>query len=166
MTDESHPPAADLPAELLVGLPIDPDLLPFLDQAEFSLRDAEHHARSIYLAFSRIHPEEITPQTIESFHDLIEQWYRSHRGWIGLCRQQCREVEAIVDFAKSRLATESVTESAPVAESALPRIQKTTESVFAVALLVFCSLFIISFGLIVVALAFRFSFHLMSSLPT
>lgn len=97
MIDDSQP--SD-PAPL-----IDPALLPFLDQAEFSLRDAEHHARSIYLAFSRIHPEEVTPQTIEAFHDLIERWYRSHRKWIGLCREQCREVEAISTLAAKSVKT-------------------------------------------------------------
>lgn len=158
MIDDSHP--SD-PAPL-----IDPALLPFLDQAEFSLRDAEHHARSIYLAFSRIHPEEITPQTIENFHDLIERWYRSHRKWIGLCREQCREVEAIgslvVRPAKSVELTTVVEASgaesgnANEPQSVLQRLNKAAEILFTAALMVFGSLFVIALGVIILSLAFRF----------
>jgi hypothetical protein len=158
MIDDSQP--SD-PAPL-----IDPALLPFLDQAEFSLRDAEHHARSIYLAFSRIHPEEITPQTIETFHDLIERWYRSHRKWIGLCREQCREVEAISSLAVrptksvdlTTVVEASGTESGNANEpqSVLQRLNKAAEILFTAAFMVFCSLFMIAFGIICISLAFRF----------
>lgn len=145
---------------------VDDETRSFLDLTEFSLRDTERIAHGIYLSFSRIHPEEITPQTIDQFHSLIEQWYRSHRNWISVCRSRCREIEsksALVQSSLDAAGSASVSIHTPAASLEDWYLWKFSNQLFTACFLVFLSLVFVAMGLISIGLAFKLTSQLLGA---